>query len=222
MTPKIDNNFSYKTKDSNNLKQPEIEELTDLVQEGLTYCSNNRETAKNDLIEHINGNKIIIIKNKKNGIAGFGVFSDVGKDLFELAFIVCEKHRNKGLGKFLVKQSCLENKNKKHLTASTQNYVAYLAFKNALPKGIKSPNLTGSSFNKLCQNSIEQLKKFKQIKKLDPRLCTKNLQGILPKRYGEKGLYKTNINKNNPFPIDTTTGDGVFLLIENPYYKENV
>lgn len=104
------------------------------------------------------------------------------------------------------------------LVSTTANKTAYYAIKSALGDDhILSPRLSSGSFQPLDYETNEIITHLAYLKQLN----YDRLDGIICERYGPQGLYSENINANSEFPIDATSGDAVFILAINPFYKQS-
>lgn len=92
------------------LGQIQIDQMTELVQAGLTIYKKDKNAAKNDLCRHLELGKIeLIIKDRD--IVGFGIYFTLSENSFEISRVLSLEFQGRGLGKYLTLSGC-NQKNK--------------------------------------------------------------------------------------------------------------
>ena len=186
-------------------------ELTHLVSLGLT--ARTFKQAKADLQEHLENSVLQLVYHDEEVIS-FGLYKSVNHKFFDLSFIVHPNYRGKGIGRYLIHAGCEHFSDKEFVTATTQNYAAYLAFKKYFDGDLLVPRFQGSDFLDLDGLAKNLYHELALERKINP-LKTGKLNG----HYGIGGLYNTNLNANTDFPINTLTGDATLIIGENRWHK---
>jgi hypothetical protein len=96
------------------------------------------------------------------------------------------------------------------ITATTQNYVAYLAFEKIYAGKLLVPIFRDATFKRLPPGTQEVIERLSEIRGIAP-----DHTGLIKTHYGTGGLYQEDVNENNPFPLISTQGDGILLIVDN-------
>ncbi|GAB4148400.1 MAG: hypothetical protein OHK0017_11210 [Patescibacteria group bacterium] len=191
-----------------------LEEMLQVKLKVLDSFSDDPIKARSVLADHFI-NAVVELIMDGNKIAGFGIYAQLSDEAFEISRLILPDYQGAGIGKYFALAACRYYSGLPYLVSTTGNKSAFFAVNSALKGLIVSPVLADGRFQPLNPKFDNVVKRLAEVKGLE----YVRQDGVIEGRYESGGLYKSNINQESDFPLDSTRGDAVFILGCNPFYR---
>lgn len=182
--------------------------MTTLVALGLTKVE--KDAANEQVIARLTEGKTALAYHGKD-IVSFMIYFTLSTSAYEFGVMTHPKHRGQGLYTELMQNGKTVMPEHQYQVATTSNFRIIEKFLQLHQENMICPvllkNEGQTTFQNIDADNLDIVGNIAILKQAEV-----SAKGVITGNYPPGGLYKTNINKDSGYELDSTTGDGVLLI----------